>query len=333
MRQYGEADGKKLVVFIRSLHFSKNKPDMKKTLIWIVAVLLTLGSSVYQRMTGPTHPLRVSVETAAGQRQDFRLPRSGGPEAVRVTVPMRDVAAYSGASTAAWTEPAPAYLYYKHYPEIAGETYARREMRATGAGEWEAWLPALPAAGKWQYYVEAEGATYPAAGQAVVIRYKGDVPAACLIPHILFMFLSMLFITVAGGFALCRFAAYKKYLYFGLASLLLGGFVFGPLVQHYAFGPYWTGFPLGMDLTDNKTLIMLLALMVAWGFEVFGKRLSGRSWATVAATLIVWIVFLIPHSLYGSERDPQSGELGTATSCARTETAETESVGSSVHPL
>ena len=275
---------------------------MKKILIWIVAVLLTLGSSVYQRMTGPTHPLRQTVVTAAGER-DFRLPRSGGPEAVRVTVPVRDAAVYSGASKApVGTESA--WLYYKHYPEIAGEAYMAREMRVTGAGEWEAWLPALPAAGKWQYYVEAEGAVYPES-EPVVLRFKGAVPAACLIPHILFMFLSMLFITVAGGFALCNLATYKKYLYMGLAALLLGGFVFGPLVQHYAFGPYWTGFPMGTDLTDNKTLIMLLALMAAWGFEAFGKRFAVRRWITVAVAVVVWIVFLIPHSLNGSELDPQ----------------------------
>ncbi len=277
---------------------------MKKTLIWIVAVLLTLGSSVYQRMTGPTNPLRQTMVTAAGQRNTFRLPRSGGPEAVRVTVPVRDAAVYSGASKApAGTESA--RLYYRHYPEIAGEAYMAREMRVTGAGEWEAWLPALPAAGKWQYYVEAEGAVYPAA-EPVVLRFKGKVPAACLIPHILFMFLSMLFITVAGGFALCRFAAYKKYLYLGLASLLLGGFVFGPLVQHYAFGPYWTGFPMGTDLTDNKTLLMLLALMTAWGFEAFCQRFAARRWVTVAVAVVVWAVFLIPHSLNGSELDPQT---------------------------
>lgn len=275
---------------------------MKKILIWIVAVLLTLGSSVYQRMTGPTHPLRQTVVTAAGER-DFRLPRSGGPEAVRVTVPVRDAAVYSGASKApVGTESA--WLYYKHYPEIAGEAYMAREMRVTGAGEWEAWLPALPAAGKWQYYVEAEGAVYPES-EPVVLRFKGAVPAACLIPHILFMFLSMLFITVAGGFALCNLVIYKKYLYMGLAALLLGGFVFGPLVQHYAFGPYWTGFPMGTDLTDNKTLIMLLALMAAWGFEAFGKRFAARRWITVAVAVVVWIVFLIPHSLNGSELDPQ----------------------------
>ena len=275
---------------------------MKKILIWIVAVLLTLGSSVYQRMTGPTHPLRQTVVTAAGER-DFRLPRSGGPEAVRVTVPVRDAAVYSGASKApVGTESA--WLYYKHYPEIAGEAYMAHEMRVTGAGEWEAWLPALPAAGKWQYYVEAEGAVYPES-EPVVLRFKGAVPAACLIPHILFMFLSMLFITVAGGFALCNLATYKKYLYMGLAALLLGGFVFGPLVQHYAFGPYWTGFPMGTDLTDNKTLIMLLALMAAWGFEAFGKRFAARRWITVAVAVVVWIVFLIPHSLNGSELDPQ----------------------------
>lgn len=287
---------------------------MKKILIWIVAVLLTLGSSVYQRMTGPTHPLRQTVVTAAGER-DFRLPRSGGPEAVRVTVPVRDAAVYSGASKApVGTESA--WLYYKHYPEIAGEAYMAREMRVTGAGEWEAWLPALPAAGKWQYYVEAEGAVYPES-EPVVLRFKGAVPAACLIPHILFMFLSMLFITVAGGFALCNLATYKKYLYMGLAALLLGGFVFGPLVQHYAFGPYWTGFPMGTDLTDNKTLIMLLALMAAWGFEAFGKRFAVRRWITVAVAVVVWIVFLIPHSLNGSELDPQ--ELSAVQTACVTE--------------
>lgn len=277
---------------------------MKKILIWIVAVLLTLGSSVYQRVTGPTHPLRQTVVTAAGERNTFRLPRSGGPEAVRVTVPVRDAAVYSGASKApAGTEMA--RLYYKHYPEVAGEAYMSREMRVTGAGEWEAWLPALPAAGKWQYYVEAEGAVYPAA-EPVVLRFKGNVPAFCLIPHILFMFLSMLLVTVAGGFALCQLSAYKQYLYMGLASLLLGGFVFGPLVQHYAFGPYWTGFPMGTDLTDNKTLLMLLALMTAWGFEVFGRRFAARRWVTVAVTVVVWAVFLIPHSLQGSELEPQA---------------------------
>ena len=35
---------------------------MKKSLYWLLAVVITLVLSVYQRMTGPTHPKKVTVE-------------------------------------------------------------------------------------------------------------------------------------------------------------------------------------------------------------------------------------------------------------------------------
>ena len=34
-------------------------------------------------------------------------------------------------------------------------------------------------------------------------------------------------------------------------------------VQKAAFGAYWTGFPFGYDLTDNKTVLMWLAWVLA----------------------------------------------------------------------
>jgi hypothetical protein len=48
---------------------------MKKALLWALAVLLTLASAVYQRMTGPTNPLRGKV-TLCGKEISFRLERS-----------------------------------------------------------------------------------------------------------------------------------------------------------------------------------------------------------------------------------------------------------------
>ena len=43
----------------------------------------------------------------------------------------------------------------------------------------------------------------------------------------------------------------------------LGGMLLGPFVQKYAFGEFWTGWPNGHDLTDNKTLIMWLVWAAA----------------------------------------------------------------------
>ena len=49
---------------------------MKKTVYWILAIIITLALSVYQRMTGPTYPKKINVELN-GQNYKVKLPRSG----------------------------------------------------------------------------------------------------------------------------------------------------------------------------------------------------------------------------------------------------------------
>ncbi len=264
---------------------------MKKIWIWwIVAILATMGS-VYRYAKGPTMPLKQTVELSGGERKTFRLPRSGSSESVRVAVPMQNVSAYSGASVAK-AENAVAVLYFKPYPEqVAGEPYKTREMYANN-GQWEAWLPALPPAEQWQYYVEAEGKKYPAEEPALVV-FKGEVPWYYQGPHLFFMFLTVLLITMAGGLSFMGMETYKNYLYTSLISLLLGGVVFGCLVHHAAFGSYWGGFPTGNDPAANKTIVMLLVLLVSFGLEAFAKKWQGRRWAAVAAMLVAWVLMLI----------------------------------------
>ncbi|MGA7306529.1 MAG: hypothetical protein WBW88_16750, partial [Rhodothermales bacterium] len=81
--------------------------------------------------------------------------------------------------------------------------------------------------------------------------------------------------------------------------------IMGPIVQNYAFGEYWTGFPFGYDLTDNKTLIMWLCWVVAAGVLRFGriKREVIQRGLVLAAAVVMVAVYLIPHSLRGSEYD------------------------------
>ena len=49
---------------------------MRKFLFWLLAVVITLVLSIYQRMTGPTYPQKVAVEWN-GENVKVKLPRSG----------------------------------------------------------------------------------------------------------------------------------------------------------------------------------------------------------------------------------------------------------------
>jgi hypothetical protein len=169
-------------------------------------------------------------------------------------------------------------------------------------------VPQQPAAGKIQYYIEitdSNGTQTYLKTNPVVIRFKGDVPAFILIPHILLMFVAMLFSTLAGLMAVIKFPKYKI---FGLWTLILfiaGGFVLGPVVQYYAFHELWTGIPFGWDLTDNKTLIAL----IFWILAVVMNRKKERPVYTILAAVILLLVFSIPHSLFGSELNYSSGQV------------------------
>jgi hypothetical protein len=81
--------------------------------------------------------------------------------------------------------------------------------------------------------------------------------------------------------------------------------ILGPVVQKFAFGEFWTGIPWGFDLTDNKTLIA----MVAWGIALWKGRKS-KYWIIFAAVVLL-AVYLIPHSMLGSELNYETMEVGT----------------------
>ena len=139
----------------------------------------------------------------------------------------------------------------------------------------------------------------------MIIRFKGAVPAFVLVPHILFMFFSMLIGMRAALGAFFAPNTMRRYAWISLIGISVGGMILGPIVQKFAFGAFWTGFPFGYDLTDNKTLIMwvvwLAACLVIGRAPRKDERL-GRL-AVVLAAIVMTVVYLIPHSLRGSELD------------------------------
>lgn len=260
---------------------------MKKAGIWILAVILTLSAAVYQRLTGPTYPVRGTL-AIDGTEIKYRLPRNHeiGPDCkISIEVPNKT---FEGS------------LIYKRYPSNdpwEKIVMSRQEDRLSAN------LPQQPSSGKLAYrvFLFTEEEKISLTGEdPVIIRFKNYVPRTILLPHVIIMFLAMLFSTRAGLEALRRKANPRKLVLWTVGLLFVGGMILGPLVQKYAFGALWTGFPFGYDLTDNKTLIAFLGWIAALIAGRKGK--PARGWV-LGASILLFAVYLIPHSLFGSQLD------------------------------
>lgn len=264
---------------------------MKKTLIWILAIFITLGSAYYQRKTGPTYPKKVSVNLAENNLS-FKLIRSGiTGEDCKIEIPVK-------------SDSISGKIFYKRFPisESFNEIILIREdNKLIGM------LPFQPPAGKLEYYISLIKENEEYVSEHVIIRFKDSVPSWALIPHVILMFAAMLLSNLAGLFAGFRIEKHVLLGNIAFILLLLGGMIFGPIVQHYAFGQAWTGIPLGWDLTDNKTLIAV----IFWLIAVLGNRKNPKFRNTIIASIVLFLIYIIPHSLFGSELDYSSGKVVT----------------------
>lgn len=259
----------------------------RSVLFWILAAVITIASAVYQRMTGPTYPVSGSVKVDE-RVIAYKLNRSHpGPTSSVVELKTEDQA-ISGV------------LYWKRFP--TNDPWAKAPMIfADGVLKGE--LPYQLPAGKLMYRVElqkGEKKMSVPAGDPIVIRFRGDVPMYVLIPHVLAMFVAMLFSLRAGLEIFSKEPKLKTLTYWTLGVLFVGGFILGPLMQWYSFNAWWTGWPFGSDLTDNKTAVAFLAWVVA--AIALTRAKNPARWA-LGASIIMFVVYMIPHSVLGSELD------------------------------
>jgi hypothetical protein len=260
---------------------------MRNKIFWIFAILITIFSAIYQRMTGPTYPIRGKIMLGDSQVK-YKLARTHGGETDHpVSIQAADTLVTAD-------------LVYKRYK--TDDTWQILQMTRDG-DKLTALLPNQPPAGKLMYRVNvAKGIERVAltGNEPVIIRFKGAVPLYYLVPHVIIMFFAMLLSNKAGIQAIFSQDDAKKVVLLTTILLFLGGMLLGPIVQKFAFGEFWTGFPHGTDLTDNKTAFGMLAWIAAL-VAVF-KSKSSRGWV-IAAAIILLAVYLIPHSMFGSELD------------------------------
>ena len=175
--------------------------------------------------------------------------------------------------------------------------------------------------GRLLYYFEAEDshgrvlATFKTdEGQPFVFKYIGEVPVYILAPHILFIFATFFFVSLAtiNSLDLIRGKSVDARpmatcMLWAVIFSLLGCYPFGIPMNWYAFGATWEGVPFGTDATDNKTqlLCFYLAYVLLSGLGSLTNGRFGRNlylpktlgWLGVSAFGFLMFIFLIPHSI------------------------------------
>jgi hypothetical protein len=266
-------------------------------LLWTLAFLIVAAAAVYQRMTGPTYPVR-GIATIGSSEVRYRLLTSSdapGDQEIRLAAPDPRVQGYIRLRRTPSRDP------WRTLP------LARQD------GFLVAQIPHQPPAGKVMYQVFLESGADPVAltDKPVVLRFKGPVPLYVLIPHVTCMFLAMLFSTACGLKALMKAGNLRKLTLWTLGLLCAGGLILGPIQQKLAFGAFWTGWPFGSDLTDNKTVVAMIFWVGAlWRLR---KKPDSRGWVLAASALLM-LVYMIPHSMLGSEIDYTQAAQGQGLS-------------------
>jgi hypothetical protein len=259
----------------------------KTWMLWVLTTLITLTSVVYQKKTGPTYPVRGAFEQN-GTSVKYKLLRS---HETGLNAPVE----FEVSGT-----PVEALLISKRY-HSNDEWGVKKFILADN--KYKTDLKELAPAGKMTYRIQlnwSDGKTMKFPGEPVILRYKGAVPLFILIPHILFMFIAMFVGTRAALEAFAKKDNAVLFSWIALISLSIGGLFLGPIVQKYAFDAYWTGWPIGTDLTDNKTAFSVLF----WVFALWKnhKEKTNPKWIIIAG-IVLLSIYLIPHSTLGSEID------------------------------
>jgi hypothetical protein len=266
---------------------------MKKSISWIIAVLITLSVGIFQFMMNMTHPLVVQVNTGK-ERIECELKRSySGISDCPIVLPIRDLKV-SG------------YILYKIYPSenpVSKINFNREGDKLIAR------LPVQKPSGKLEYsvFLEREGTPVKVnEGKPVVISFLGRVPLYILVLHSLIIFLAVLYSTHTGILAGLGDKTYRWTTFLTLTILLGVVFLLQPLMHYHSLNRWWTCFPNSLELGDNK---FLLALLI-WLFTAYvtlkkaGPLRKARPVITVFASIISLLLFSVPHGFPRAEYEP-----------------------------
>ncbi len=252
----------------------------RNTIFWILAVVITLVSVVYQRVTGPTYPLHGKVNLD-GKEISYKLERSHSSSSNYLIEINTGDPLIHGA------------LHFRKFNTQDEFTSVSMQGKEVLTAE----LPKQARLEKLEYYIslskDAASIKIPEANN-IIIRFKDDVPIYIFIPHVFAMFFAMLLSNRTGLEFFNKEPNLKKLSIWTIIILFIGGFPLGFAMNGFAFGEMWGGWPFGHDVTDNKTQVAFIVWLFA--FFMIIKNKKPALWALIAA-IVLLIVYSIPHSI------------------------------------
>jgi hypothetical protein len=141
--------------------------------------------------------------------------------------------------------------------------------------------------------------------------FKGTANRPLLLAHIILMFVSLFLLVLSGYLAFRAIRDRKVTLhvprlaFLGAVAFFISSFPLGMIVAYQTFGKPWSGFPIGDDVTDSKSLAIVLYWAAATFFyrgSVFRKDPSDDMlpvrtlpYVYLIGVIITVALFLIPH--------------------------------------
>lgn len=136
------------------------------------------------------------------------------------------------------------------------------------------------------------------------VRFEGKASFILLLFHIVLMIAAFFLLIHALYYALNYLAteergeAIVRSVNLGIITFFITGFPIGWVIEKQVLGNYWEGIPFGWDITDSKTLIILVIWLIVIWLKTKNK-MSIRTYAkwVIINTIITIMLFLLPHSL------------------------------------
>lgn len=137
------------------------------------------------------------------------------------------------------------------------------------------------------------------------VTYEGRVTPGLLALHITFVMAALIFLVHTFYYALLLHGGngsggrrIKKTLFWGWVFFTIAVIPLGIWVTHEAFGVGWGGWPLGSDITDTKSEILVLYWLGVMVLAKKEKYLPKLPWWVYGGILLTALIYAIPHSLF-----------------------------------
>ena len=255
-----------------------------KGLLWILALLITCSAAYYQRISSPTYPSLVVIPVEMQKYPVTFIHSHTGKSDCPIILQIGDIAVKGE-------------LSYRKYPSQSEMT--KLEMKREG-DKLVASIPNQSSGVKIEYQVELSknGAQLKYSSlKPTILLFEGEIPKFPFFMNLAVLGLAMLLSSWTGLLALFGFGSSRFFSMLTFIGFVVGGFVIAPIVHKYAVNDWWTGFPIGYSLNNNK---FFLASLV-WLVVVVTIQRKYNKIISVMAAILTLVIFLIPSTFVENE--------------------------------